>query len=86
MFFSSLSFRRINALECIKFIMKLEDNRKCFVCGEKNPNGLHLDFKLEDDILKTNFNANERYQGYKGILHGGVIKNVPRKPRCLRRG
>lgn len=53
--------------------MELMDDRYCFVCGEKNPHGLRLKFNLEGDVLKTRFKPDKKYQGYKDIVHGGVI-------------
>lgn len=53
--------------------LELIDDRYCFVCGEKNPYGLRLKFDLEGDILKTRFKPDKKYQGYKDIVHGGII-------------
>lgn len=56
--------------------MKLEDDRMCFVCGEKNPDGLQLKFTLDGEVLKTRFKAEKKYQGYTDIVHGGIIALV----------
>jgi len=53
--------------------LKLIDDRHCFVCGEKNAAGLRLKFSLEGDTLKTRFKPDKRYQGFAGIVHGGII-------------
>lgn len=53
--------------------MKLSDDKMCFVCGEKNPDGLQLKFDLEGEILKTRFKPGKKYQGYTDIVHGGII-------------
>lgn len=53
--------------------MELSDDRHCFVCGEKNAHGLKLKFDLEDNVLKTRFKPDKKYQGYADILHGGII-------------
>lgn len=53
--------------------MKLSDDRHCFVCGEKNPEGLKLKFELSNDILITKFKPTKKYQGYEDIVHGGII-------------
>jgi len=53
--------------------IKLEDDRHCFVCGEKNPYGLKLKFTLENKKLKTKFKPTKIHQGYKDIVHGGII-------------
>ena len=54
----------------------LEDDRYCFVCGEKNPSGLHLKFSLDDGKVLTEFTPQKIHQGYKDIVHGGIISTV----------
>jgi uncharacterized protein (TIGR00369 family) len=58
--------------------MTLESDGKCFVCGKKNPKGLRLDFTLdrEKQTLETTFHADPAYQGYDGIVHGGIISTL----------
>ena len=55
--------------------MKLETGGYCFVCGKNNPNGLRLSFEIdkEKQILKTTFVASPTYQGWDGIVHGGIL-------------
>ena len=50
----------------------------CFVCGENNPNGLRLGFAIdkEKQTLKATFVASPTYQGYDGIIHGGIISTL----------
>lgn len=50
----------------------------CFVCGENNPGGLRLNFEIdrEKQTLKTTFVASSVYQGYDGIVHGGIISTL----------
>lgn len=55
---------------------KLEDDHFCFVCGDKNPSGLHLKFSLSDGKVRTEFVPQKIYQGYKDIVHGGIISAV----------
>ena len=58
--------------------MKLESNGNCFVCGKNNPNGLHLSFEVnkEKQTLKTTFVASPTYQGWDGIVHGGILSTL----------
>ena len=56
--------------------MRLEDNNKCFVCGKDNPKGLQLDFYEEEETYKTRFRPADTYQGYPGILHGGITSTL----------
>lgn len=53
-----------------------EDDAWCYVCGAKNPEGLKLTFTVEGDELTTSFIAEKRHQGYRDVLHGGVIGMV----------
>jgi len=53
--------------------LKLEDDRFCFVCGEKNSHGLNLRFTLSDKTLSTEFIPQKYHQGFKDIVHGGII-------------
>lgn len=45
----------------------------CFACGRDNPWGLKLDFKDEGGRYVAKFTPREEYQGYPGILHGGIV-------------
>ncbi len=46
----------------------------CFVCGVRNPFGLHTDFfELEDGSLAALVTPRSEHQSYPGRLHGGVI-------------
>jgi len=54
----------------------LEDDHYCFVCGEENPSGLHLKFTLCDGKVKTEFVPQKIFQGYKDIVHGGIIAAI----------
>jgi uncharacterized protein (TIGR00369 family) len=58
--------------------MKLESNGNCFVCGKNNPNGLRLSFKIDKEkkTLQTTFVASPTYQGWDGIVHGGILSTL----------
>ena len=46
----------------------------CFGCGLDNPIGLHLDgFTADGAELVANFRPRHGYQGFAGILHGGIL-------------
>lgn len=50
---------------------------KCVVCSCANAKGLHLKFDVIDDgSVKADFQCNEAFEGYPGILHGGVISSI----------
>jgi len=53
------------------------DDDYCFACGQKNPMGLCLTFTLSDDgTCTTEFTGLPHHQGFKGVLHGGIIATV----------
>lgn len=58
--------------------MKFKSYGNCFVCGENNPYGLRLSFEIdkEHQTLKTTFVANPTFQGWDGIVHGGIISTL----------
>ena len=58
--------------------MKFETYGKCFVCGENNPGGLRLNFEIDREkrTLKTTFVAGAVFQGFDGIVHGGIISTL----------
>lgn len=46
----------------------------CFGCGPENPMGLHLDdFTVVEDTVVVEFTPRPEYQGFGGVLHGGVL-------------
>ena len=55
---------------------KLEDDNYCFVCGKQNPYGLHLTFSLHEGSAVTEFIPQKIHQGYKDIVHGGIISTL----------
>lgn len=56
--------------------MNINYEHNCFVCGEKNPHGLKLKFSQERDKVFTVFIPTETYQGWPGILHGGITSTI----------
>ena len=50
---------------------------ECVVCSIANAKGLHLKFDvLDDGSVKADFQCNKAFEGYPGILHGGVISMI----------
>ena len=54
----------------------LEDDRFCFICGEKNPIGLHIPFQLKGGRVHAEFVPSKVLQGYKNIIHGGILAAI----------
>ncbi len=57
---------------------RLNDDNHCFVCGEKNPMGLKLNFRYSDDSMKAEAIVTfaEQFQGWSNIVHGGLLSTV----------
>lgn len=45
---------------------------RCFVCGPGNADGLHIKFRLEDEVCRAAWIPTETYMGYEGVIHGGI--------------
>ena len=57
--------------------LELEDDKMCFACGPKNVHGLRLEFKHpQSGLLTSSVVFDKRYQGYKNIVHGGLMATV----------
>jgi uncharacterized protein (TIGR00369 family) len=48
----------------------------CFVCGDKNPIGLNVPFYVKDDRVVAEYIAGTNFEGYKDILHGGILSSL----------
>jgi uncharacterized protein (TIGR00369 family) len=57
--------------------MRVEDDDFCFVCGDKNETGIHAEFTVNDDnTASAHLVIPSRFQGWKGIVHGGIISTL----------
>jgi len=57
--------------------LKQSNTHYCFVCGLDNPRGLALRFESDGAgkaVARTTFSS--EYQGYPGIVHGGILSTV----------
>lgn len=52
------------------------DYQRCFVCGQRNPFGLHLVFHLDQNTIVADFQPREEHQGFPGVIHGGIVAAV----------
>jgi len=57
---------------------KLIGDDKCFVCGPNNPLGLKIPFEIDraGKKIRGEFTPGPEYQGFQGIIHGGVITTL----------
>lgn len=49
------------------------DYQRCYACGQRNPYGLQMVFRREDDTIACDFQPREEHQGFPGVIHGGII-------------
>ena len=50
------------------------EHARCLVCGRPQSDGLGLHFRVvEDGAVEARFDCHPYYEGYNGMLHGGVI-------------
>jgi len=55
----------------------VEDDGMCFCCGPRNPIGLKLTFEtLPDGRMRTYWTPRPEHQGFKEIVHGGLIATL----------
>lgn len=53
------------------------NSKMCFVCGLENPVGLQLKiYQVEPGVIETTFTAPQHFQGYPGVLHGGITAAI----------
>lgn len=45
----------------------------CVGCGPEHPTGLRLAFRREGDLVLATLDASDRYQGWPGRLHSGIL-------------
>src|SRR5438067_452912 len=56
--------------------MKLTADKRCFVCGAENPNGLGLTFVTGQGESSATFTPGRWHIGYSEIAHGGILAAV----------
>lgn len=59
-------------------MQKQPNSRMCFLCGLQNPVGLKLAFYdgPEGKQVQTEFSIADEYQGYPGVVHGGIVAAI----------
>ncbi len=59
------------------FPIKQPNSKMCFICGLENPIGLHLHiYETEPGVIESKYIAPEHFQGYPGVLHGGIVAAI----------
>jgi acyl-coenzyme A thioesterase PaaI-like protein len=49
---------------------------RCFACGSLNEHGIHLDLHVDGDRCWTELALADRFQGWDGIAHGGIVCTI----------
>ena len=54
------------------------NSRMCFVCGLENPVGLKLVFREDGEAgqVRAEFTVPDLFQGYPGVVHGGIVAAI----------
>ena len=47
-----------------------------YVCGQDNPIGLKVKVFKENEIVQAEFMPLSYHQGYKGVVHGGILFSI----------
>ncbi len=56
---------------------KQAQSQHCFVCGVDNHTGLRMKFyDLEPGTVEATYTVPDRFQGYPGVVHGGIIASM----------
>jgi uncharacterized protein (TIGR00369 family) len=57
---------------------KFSDDNRCFVCGKGNPHGLQFQFEYDPELdqVSAEIRFMDKFQGWKGVVHGGLISTV----------
>ena len=54
--------------------VKQPNSKMCLICGLEKPVGLHLHvYETEPGMVETTYTAPDHFQGYPGVLHGGIV-------------
>ncbi|MEA3448138.1 MAG: PaaI family thioesterase [Bacteroidota bacterium] len=63
-------------MEKIKNKMAEKGFYHCFGCSPDNPKGLKMEFYKDDDEIVSYFAPSWYYDGWDGIMHGGIIATL----------
>lgn len=62
---------------------KQPNSRDCFICGLNNPFSLKLSFyETQPGEVIADYTVSEHYQGFPGIVHGGVVAAILDEIAC----
>lgn len=56
--------------------IEIQDDSRCFVCGMDNLEGLRIVWRIEEKTTTAEFVPDAKYQGWQGIVHGGILATL----------
>jgi len=57
--------------------IRARTQNSCVVCGQENPHGLRIHYHLQEDgAIAADWQPTENWEGFEGIVHGGIISTV----------
>jgi acyl-coenzyme A thioesterase PaaI-like protein len=57
--------------------LRARAQNRCVVCGQDNPYGLRIQYVLRrDGAVTAEWRPTENWEGFEGIVHGGIISTV----------
>lgn len=66
-----------SALAAKEHALRARPQSACFVCGQDNPAGLRIPFRLQPDgVISADWIPATSLEGFRGIVHGGVVSTV----------
>lgn len=57
-------------------VPELIDDHHCFACGSENRDGLGVTWTVEGKKTWTEFTAPKKFQGWKNLVHGGILATL----------
>lgn len=63
-------------MEKVKNFYLGNDDYFCFGCSPNNKYGLQMEFFKDGEEIISTWQPEERFAGYKNILHGGIISTL----------
>jgi hypothetical protein len=66
----------ISNIEKSPYIQDYMEGNICFGCGKDNPEGLQIKSYWEEDKCICIFQSQEKYQGWKNLMNGGILATV----------
>ena len=58
------------------FVKPVDRYPECFVCGDRNPVGLKIEFFYDGETAFAEFTPGRSYEGYRTVCHGGILASV----------